>query len=152
MPPRPSLPAERRSDCPISVALDLLGDRWSLLVVRDLVFTKRRRFREFLSAPEAIASNILAERLERLECAGIVSRRPDPKDRRSSIFGLTPKGRDLAPVLVQLVLWSAKHEQTGTPREVLTRMRGDTEGFLRALREKLDKEGAGGGAESGTRK
>ncbi len=110
---------QRRSDCPISVALELFGDSWTLLIIRDLMFKRRRTFREFEAGGERIATNILTDRLERLEAAGIIRRRPDPSDGRRVLYGLTPKGADLAPVLIEIVLWSAKHERTAAPpREV----------------------------------
>jgi DNA-binding HxlR family transcriptional regulator len=127
--------APRRSGCPISIALELLGDAWSLLIVRDLMFKGRQRFNEFLAGEEGIASNILAARLRRLEGAGIVERRPDEDDRRRQIYRLTAKGIDLAPVLVELVLWSAKHEHTDAPPAVVRAMRRDRKAFIaQALR------------------
>lgn len=129
--------APRRSGCPISIALELLGDAWSLLIVRDLMFKGRRTFKEFLAGGEGIATNILTERLRRLEGAGIIQRRPDPDDGRRALFALTPKGLDLAPVLVELVLWSATYEQTDAPPEVVRRMRKDRAGFVAEVRRQL---------------
>jgi DNA-binding HxlR family transcriptional regulator len=91
----------RRSQCPISFALDILGDRWTMLVLRDLVFSGKRHFRDFLASPERIASNILASRLRALEARGIVSRRPDPESARKVIYALTAKGVDLVPMLLE---------------------------------------------------
>ncbi len=126
----------RRSDCPISVTLELLGDEWSLLVVRDLMFKGLRTFQEFADAGERIASNVLAERLSRLQAAGIVTRRRDPSDRRRLIYRLTEKGIDLAPVLVEVVLWAARHEKTAAPAEIVREMRERREELLRELRER----------------
>jgi DNA-binding HxlR family transcriptional regulator len=91
--------------------------------VRDLMFKGLRTFKEFHGAGEGIATNILSDRLTRLEAAGILSSRPDPADSRRRLYGLTGKGADLAPVLVELVLWSAKHEDTDAPRAVVHEMR-----------------------------
>jgi DNA-binding HxlR family transcriptional regulator len=124
----------RRSDCPISVTLELLGDRWSLLIVRDLVFKGFRTFQDFADAGERIASNVLADRLTRLEAAGIVSRRPHPDDRRRVIYRLTEKGIDLAPLLVEIVLWAARHEETAAPPATVREMRMRRARFLRGLR------------------
>lgn len=127
----------RRSGCPISIALELLGDAWSLLIVRDLMFKGRRTFNEFLAGGEGIATNILTDRLRRLACAGIVTTRPDPDDRRRVLYTLTPKGLDLAPVLVELVLWSAAHEQTDAPASVVRQMRKDRAAFIANVRRQL---------------
>lgn len=128
----------RRSGCPIAITLDLLGDQWSLLVVRDLMFHGRRTFGEFAAAGEGVATNILTERLERLEAAGIIARTADPADRRRRIYCLTAKGIDLAPVLVEMVLWAARHERTDAPRALVARMRRDRAGFLEELRRTVE--------------
>lgn len=98
-----------RSPCPIAAALDLFGDRWTLLVLRDMLLRGKRRYREFLAAPERIASNILAERLKRLEAAGLVSRQTDPEDARRMIYAPTDRGRSLAPLLRDIAAWGREH-------------------------------------------
>jgi len=125
---------KRRSQCPISVALEMVGDAWSLLIVRDLMFRGRRTFNEFLNGGECIASNILTDRLARLEDAGILTKRRDKEDARRFVYRLTAKGIDLAPVLVELVQWSARHEETDAPPHVLRAMRRDRDRFLAQLR------------------
>lgn len=134
----PRRPAGRthRSGCPIGISLDLFGDRWSLLIVRDLLFFGRRTFHEFAAAGEGIATNVLAERLTRLEDAGIITRAADPGDARRVVYRLTTKGWDLAPVLVEIVLWAARHERTDAPSEMVARMRRDRRGFIAALRRR----------------
>ncbi|HMV32777.1 MAG: helix-turn-helix domain-containing protein [Gemmatimonadales bacterium] len=124
----------RRSGCPISLALELFGDPWTLLIVRDVMFKARRTFREFQDAGEGMASNILADRLGRLEQAGILSSEPDPTDARRVLYGLTPKGADLAPVLVELVLWSARHGETDAPPAVVRAMRTQREQVIAEIR------------------
>lgn len=124
----------RRSGCPISIALELLGDAWSLLIVRDLMFKGRHSFNEFLDGGEGIATNILADRLRRLEAAGIVEKQVDPSDRRRIRYGLTRKGIDLAPVLVELVVWSANHEATDAPADVVREMQAHRRAFLARVR------------------
>ena len=99
-----------RSDCPISYALDLFGDKWSLLVIRDLVFNQKRFYKEFLQSKEKIATNILSNRLKRLESAGIIESKVYEKLKTQKEYSLTDKGKDLIPVLVEIILWSAKHE------------------------------------------
>src|SRR5256885_1996366 len=86
----------RRSSCPVATSLDIFGDRWTLLIIRDLLFTDNRRFSDFARAGEAIATNVLTDRLELLECEGLILRRPDPADGRKFVYDLTAKGFDLA--------------------------------------------------------
>lgn len=124
----------QRSGCPISIALETFGDAWSLLIIRDLMFKDKRTYNEFLHAGEGIASNILAERLRRLEAAGIVEKRRDAADARRFFYRLTSKGMDLAPVLVELVIWSARHEQTDAPPAVVRAMRSDRDAFIAGIR------------------
>ena len=126
--------AQRRSGCPISIALELLGDSWSLLIVRDLMFKGRQTFNEFLASGERIATNILADRLRRLEAAGVIEKHADPADRRRSLYRLTRKGIDLAPVLVELVVWSATHEATEAPAQVVRQMRERRRAFIAGAR------------------
>lgn len=99
--------SEHRSPCPIANALDLFGDRWTLLVLRDILLMDKHRHREFLASPEGIASNILADRLKRLETAGLIDRAPDPADRRQVIYSATAKGKTLSPLLLQIAEWGA---------------------------------------------
>lgn len=130
--PRRSLPS-RRSGCPISIALEIWGDQWSLLIVRDLMFKGFRAFNQFLTAGEGIATNILSDRLERLEGANILSKRRDAADGRRFVYRLTRKGVDLAPLLVDLVLWSAKYEKTDAPMTTVRAMRDDRVRFLAGI-------------------
>lgn len=103
-------PDDRRSSCPLSFALDIFGDRWSLLVLRDLAFGGKRRYCELLRSDEGIATNILAERLERLEAHGILEKSRDPEDGRRRLYSLTSKGKDLIPVLAEIMRWAARHD------------------------------------------
>lgn len=120
----------RRSDCPISIALELLGDTWSLLVVRDLMFKGGKTYNDFLNAGEGIATNILADRLQRLENGGIIEKNRDPNDARKFIYRLTDKGLGLAPMLLELILWSASFEQTATPAAFVRHIKRDRAGLL----------------------
>ncbi|MFO1329040.1 MAG: helix-turn-helix domain-containing protein [Rubrivivax sp.] len=133
---RSPAPRQRRSGCPISIALELLGDAWSLLIVRDLMFKDRRTYNDFLGGGEGIASNILADRLRRLEAAGLIEKRRDPQDARRFLYRLSAKGMDLAPVLVELVIWSARHERTDAPPAVVRSMRTDRRAFIAAVRQR----------------
>ena len=98
-----------RSGCPISLSLELLGDRWTLLIVRDLVFAGKTHFREFLLSDEGISSRTLAERLQTLQDEGIVTRSDDPTHKLKAIYRLTEAGIDLLPVLATLGAWGSKY-------------------------------------------
>lgn len=113
----------------------MLGDRWSLLILRDIMLSGARSFKEFLRSPEGIATNILSERLRRLESFGILRSEPDPADGRKRIYLLTEKGIDLAPVLTEMVLWAAAHEPVGN--EALIRlMQKDKPAFIAEVRRR----------------
>jgi len=102
-----------RSGCPINLTLEVLGDRWSLIVIRDVMFGNRRHFRELLGgSEERIASNILADRLKRLVAVGVLSRRDDPTHKQKAVYSLTEMGIELLPVLVQLGAWGRRHLPT----------------------------------------
>ena len=100
----------QRSGCPINLTLEVLGDRWSLIVIRDLMFGNRRHFRGLLTrSEEGIASNILADRLKRLTAAGLISRRDDPTHKQKAIYSLTEPAIQLVPVLAQMAAWGRRH-------------------------------------------
>lgn len=129
---------ERRSDCPINFALQTFGDAWSLLIVRDLMFTDRRTYTDFLNAEEGMATNILAARLEWLQAVGLIQKRGRG---RGAAFGLTTKGLDLLPAMLELISWSGTHDpQTGAPKEFLTQIRGDRAQVIAEFRERLRRE------------
>jgi DNA-binding HxlR family transcriptional regulator len=99
-----------RSGCPINLTLEMLGDRWSLIVIRDLMFGNRRHYRELLTrSEEGIASNILAGRLKRLTEAGLISRREDPTHKQKAIYSLTEPAIQLVPLLAQMGAWGRRH-------------------------------------------
>ncbi|MDP5279769.1 helix-turn-helix domain-containing protein [Sphingomonas sp. DG1-23] len=101
---------EPRSGCPINLALEVLGDRWSLVIVRDMMFGNRRHFRVLLrESTEGIASNILADRMKRLEAAGLISRADDPSHKQKTLYSLTEKAIQLLPLLVTMGAWGRKH-------------------------------------------
>jgi DNA-binding HxlR family transcriptional regulator len=131
----------RRSSCPINISLEIFGDRWSLLIIRDLMLRSYRTYKEFLSSDEGIATNILAERLQRLEAAGIITTSRDTADGRKVVYRLTEKGIDLAPIIVELVLWSARHEETGAPPAAIRKMRAKREQFLAGIRRNWEEGG-----------
>jgi DNA-binding HxlR family transcriptional regulator len=114
----------------------MLGDRWSLLIIRDMMLRDFRTYKEFLENYEGIATNILADRLRKLVACGIITAGPHPSDGRQRIYSLTEKGIDLAPVLTEMVLWAAAHEDTGN-QALVTLMREDKEKFLQGVRKRL---------------
>jgi len=119
----------RRSDCPINFAVETFGDRWTLLVLRDLLLKGRSSYSEFLRAEEHIATNILADRLQRLQEDGLATRGADGRYRP------TAKALDLLPVLVEMILWSATHDQgTAAPAEFVERARHDRDSLVAELR------------------
>jgi DNA-binding HxlR family transcriptional regulator len=126
-----------RSGCPLNASVEVLGDRWSLLIIRDMMLRGFRSYKQFLESYERIATNILADRLRKLIAHGIITTKPDPADGRKLIYLLTPKGIDLAPVLTELVLWAAKHEETHNP-ELVRLMKADKEKFLADIRRRLE--------------
>lgn len=99
-----------RSNCPINLALEVFGDKWSLVIIRDIMFEGKRNFREFLRSEEKIASNILADRLAMLEKEGIISKTSDPDHKQKYIYRLTSKGIDLLPVMIEIGAWSLKYK------------------------------------------
>jgi DNA-binding HxlR family transcriptional regulator len=113
----------------------MLGDRWSLLIIRDMMLREFRTYKEFMEGYEGIATNILADRLKKLVAYGIIAAEPDPSDGRKRIYSLTAKGIDLAPVLTEMVLWAAAHEDTGN-QALVRLMRADKEKFLAGIRER----------------
>ncbi|WP_346839640.1 helix-turn-helix domain-containing protein [Microbulbifer sp. SAOS-129_SWC] len=98
----------RRSPCALANGLEILGDRWTLLIIRDLMFTNRREFRHFLAAGEGISTNILTDRLQRLQCAGVISKRPHPDHGKKFVYELTGVGRALAPTVIEFGLWAVR--------------------------------------------
>src|ERR1700716_1922471 len=101
---------DQRSGCPINLTLEVVGDKWSLLIIRDMIFGNRRHFRELLTqSEEGIASNILADRLKRLGEQGIITKANDPSHKQKSIYSLTEQGIELLPLLAQMATWGRKY-------------------------------------------
>lgn len=105
-----------RSNCPINFVLETFGDKWTLLIVRDLMFKGKRTYNEFLQSDEKISTNILADRLRKLEEHEIVTKTVAADNRSKLIYSLTTKGKDLLPIMLEITAWSAKHDtSTNTP-------------------------------------
>ncbi|WP_028562351.1 winged helix-turn-helix transcriptional regulator [Paenibacillus pinihumi] len=133
----------RRSNCPISFSLDLLGDSWSLLIIRDIIFAGKRTFGEFLASDERIARNILTNRLSRLEMMGLITKSPHPTDRRKDLYELTEAGLDLLPVLWELSAWGAKHEpETADTLAWLADIQMNKDSLIQLIRKTVQNGGS----------
>jgi DNA-binding HxlR family transcriptional regulator len=109
---------EHRSECPINLTLEILGDKWSLLILRDMIFSGKRHFRDLLRSQEGIASNILAERLKRLVAQGLLTRAEDPSHKQKAIYSLTPMAIELVPVFAHIGAWGRKHLPASEPLSI----------------------------------
>ena len=115
---------EHDTHCPIAFGLNHFGDRWSLLIIRDLLFKGRRQYREFLEGGEGIATAVLADRLKKLEGAGIITATAGEGRGNPWYYSLTPRGKDLLPVMLEMILWSAKHDpRTAAPSSFVNKTR-----------------------------
>jgi DNA-binding HxlR family transcriptional regulator len=130
-----------RSRCPIAYSLDVIGDRWTLLVLRDLAFKERRYFQDFLSASEKISTNILTDRLRRLERWNLIEGHPDPSDGRRIRYFLADDGLDLIPLLLEMTIWgSRRHPDPSIAPEQAERMAADREATVKSIRQRLEAE------------
>ncbi len=129
----------QKSNCPISFSLELFGDRWTLLILRDLILHGKTRFAEFQGSREKIASNILTDRLRRMEAQGLIARQTDPADARKKIYTATPKGQSLTPVLLEIAAWGAAHDpHTGAPDGFSEEFYADRAAFYRDHRRRIE--------------
>jgi DNA-binding HxlR family transcriptional regulator len=131
---------EYRSDCPISTALDIFGDKWSLLIVRDMMFKGMNTYGEFLNGGEKIATNILADRLMMLEAGGIIIKQKHPESKAKILYTLTPKGIDLIPSLVEIIAWSEKyHDVHPHAKEFAKTLKKDKAVVIKGITTSLKK-------------
>lgn len=107
-----------RSHCPVNFALEFIGDKWSLLILRDLIFRGKKTYNQFLSSEEGFATNILSTRLLELEEKGILLKSKDPEDARKSLYQLTEMGLDLIPIIFEMILWSARYDPKSEARRI----------------------------------
>ena len=128
-----------RSNCPLNYGVEIFGDKWTLLILRDLMFFGKRSYNEFLQSAEGIATNILADRLTMLEKEKIIQKKKDPEHKQKIIYHLTEKGIDLLPVIINIGLWSDKHAtmQLNPNRDVII---GDAKKDYRRGIEKMKKK------------
>ncbi len=130
-------PKKRDTGCPVAFALDTFGDRWSLIVLRDMLLKGYSTYGEFLSAAEHISTNVLADRLYDFIQDGLITKHPDPQNGRKTVYLPTQKAIDLIPVLVEFMSWSAKYDaNTHVPAHILERIKSDRAGFVKTLQQK----------------
>lgn len=130
---------KKRSDCPVSCSLDIWGDKWSLLIVRDLMFAKECTYGDFLKSPEGIATNILASRLETLEENKIIEKLDHPDSKAKVLYRLTRKGIDLLPIMIEINLWAEKYFTIPDDRKaMLKEVKKDRAGFIKAAIKELE--------------
>lgn len=123
---------KKRSDCPISSSLDIWGDKWSLLIVRDLMFSKQCTYGDFLKSDEKIATNILASRLQMLETNGVITKQDHPDSKAKVLYKLTKKGIDLLPLMIEINLWADKYFTLPQERKaVIAEIEKDKEAFIK---------------------
>jgi DNA-binding HxlR family transcriptional regulator len=132
---------EFRSDCPVASALDIIGDKWSLVIVRDLLIVGKKTFKDFSESEEKIATNILTSRLKHLQKYGIVTKSKPPNNKKTIVYTLTKKGISLAPIIVELILWSDLNVREfnsamDIDEELLTGLRADTKKTVAIIQEK----------------
>ncbi len=131
---------KKRSDCPVSCSLEIWGDKWSLLIVRDLMFATQCTYSDFLKSEENIATNILASRLQTLEENGIITKSEHPESKAKVLYKLTDKGIDLLPLMIEINLWAEKYFDLPTERKaILKEVKKDKEKFLKTATKELKK-------------
>ncbi|MDP4203513.1 MAG: helix-turn-helix domain-containing protein [Bacteroidota bacterium] len=132
--------SKKRSDCPISCSLEIWGDKWSLLIVRDLMFAKQCTYGDFLKSDEKIATNILASRLQTLEENGIITKSVHPDSKAKVLYKLTQKGIDLLPLMIEINLWAEKYYDLPADRKaMLKEVKKDKEKFIETATNDLKK-------------
>lgn len=132
--------SKKRSDCPISCSLEIWGDKWSLLIVRDLMFAKQCTYGDFLKSDEKIATNILASRLQTLEGHGIITKLNHPDNKAKVLYKLTQKGIDLLPLMIEINLWAEKYYDLPADRKaMLKEVKKDKDKFIKTASKELKK-------------
>ncbi len=131
---------QKRSDCPLSCSLDMWGDKWSLLIIRDMMFARKETYGDFLKSPEGIATNILAARLLSLEEHKIIVKSDHPESQAKKLYKLTQKGIDLLPIVLEIYLWAEKHMLIPNEiKAIIKEAKKDKEGFIKSMTKELKK-------------
>jgi DNA-binding HxlR family transcriptional regulator len=135
-----SLLSKRRSNCPVSFSLDVFGDKWTLLILRDIMLYQRKRFSDFMPN-EKIATNVLADRLAKLELADIISKQRDARLKNQYIYDVTPKGEQLLPIIVEMTLWGLEHDpQSLASTEFVERSRDEKPKVIREINRSIKRK------------
>ena len=130
-----------RSHCPINFTLEHLGDKWSLLIIRDLMFKEKRHYNEFLEAGEKVSTSVLSDRLKRLEETGIISKSADEVKKSRIRYSLTQKGIDLLPILIEMIVWGGLNDNlTEAPDEYIEAAVKNRESLIEKSRKHLIRE------------
>ena len=136
----PGKEKKRNTGCPVTFALDTFGDRWSMIIIRDILLKGVKTYSELLKADEGIATNILANRLKEFEHSGIITKTRDPENKKQYIYKITRKGAELTPILLEMIRWSARYDpNTIAKKEVLKRVENDREGLIKDIQQKALK-------------
>ena len=132
--------AKKRSDCPVSSSLEIWGDKWSLLIIRDLLYAKGCTYGDFLKSPEGIATNILASRLQSLEENKMIEKLDHPDSKAKVLYRLTQKGIDLLPIMIEIHLWADKYFTLADDKKAMSKaIKKDKPGFIKASMKELKK-------------
>lgn len=129
-----------RSNCPISCSLEIFGDKWSLLIVRDIMLRGKLSYSEFLESEEQISTNILADRLKRLESEEVVTRRVSDANKSKYLYSLTQKGIDLLPIIIEIMAWGAKYNENCPRNELGKKIKKNKTRVIEDYLEKLKKQ------------
>ncbi|MCI9845774.1 winged helix-turn-helix transcriptional regulator [Flavobacterium pectinovorum] len=132
---------KKRSECPLSCSLDVFGDKWSLLIIRDLLFFKKGTYNDFLKSEEGIATNILASRLKALEENGIIEKSAHPESKAKNLYRLSKKGIDLLPIIMEIYIWSDKYfNMPQEIKEIIKEAKNDKDKFVKQIIKELTAE------------
>lgn len=129
-----------RSQCPLNIALEILGDKWTLLILRDLMFKGFSTYKQFQESGEKIATNILAVRLKKLMDQGIIASKRSPTDARVISYRPTAKGLDLLPTMVELIIWADRYEETAAPPHIMQRIQENRNSFIADTRRRFESD------------
>ncbi|GJM14805.1 MAG: hypothetical protein DHS20C13_01320 [Thermodesulfobacteriota bacterium] len=125
-------------NCPIFFSLEIFGDKWSLLILRDILHFDKQHYNEFLESDEGISTNILADRLKKLESEGIISKEKDPDNKKQFIYSPTKKCLDLLPIILEIAVWGAKYDpETKAPPEEMAKIRKNRKEYIQDIRAKF---------------
>ena len=131
---------KKRSDCPVSCSLEVFGDKWSLLIIRDVMLRNKLCYSEFLESEEKIATNILVNRLSVLEAENILTREVSPTNKSKYIYSLTQKGADLLPIVIEIMDWGAKYNTNCPRRELGKKIKKDKSAVIKEYSQKLKRQ------------